>query len=473
MSINNLMNQGRTALSVNQMALSTTSHNVANANTKGYSRQRVELAANSPMGLGRHQIGTGVKLEAVQRTHSEFVNRRLEEESTNLGRFEGGAEVMGQLEMIFANDGDSGLSKTVSQFFNDLRTLSTQPESQPLRAAVRESANAVTSRFRSLSQGLASVVSDLDRRVEGSVDQLNFITGKIQQLNQRIVEVELKGSGATANDERDARDMAIQELAKIVPVQVTQVENGLVNISSSRIGVLVNGADRVELMAERSPDGVNPGSVRVFTADSNGRRVKDVTDSLESGQLGSYIHIRDRVTPDYRDRVDTLASRLATNVNDIHRSAYSADGKQGVSFFRDTGEGHTAATLELSEAVTSDLGAIATGFQALAPGDNRALLQMADLQDAKLFDGGKANFVDFTASIVGQVGAEVKSMNDSFEVQRGLMDQLGNMREQVAGVSLDEEALNMIKFQKAFDASAKMIQTADQMLDTVLNLKRF
>ena len=474
MSIGKLLSMGKGALAANQTALSTTSHNIANASTKGYSRQWVEMSAEAPTSMGIHQLGGGVKIGAVQRVHSDFLNRRIEQENSNLGHAEGVSDTLQQIESSFKDDSEQGISKAVSQFFNDVRTLSTQPESAPLRSAVRESANAITARFRSVSENVSSVVTDIDRRIEGSVTEVNSLIGKIADLNRRIAEVEIRGSSTSANDERDQRDVAIQDLAKLLPISVSETENGGVNVVSDRAGILVNAADAFELKAIRTGNEANPGSVQIFTTDINGKPSTDVTASIDAGAIGGYVNVRDRVVPGLRDKLDRLAYALSTNVNSVHRQAFGADGKDGHNFFHEPNSVRgAAANLSLSSEVMRDPNKISAGFVPNSPGDNRALLAMADLQDAKVLDGGNANFVDYTASIIGELGVQTRGANENFEVQKGLVDQLGVMREQVSGVSLDEEAIHMIQYQKAFDASAKMIQVADQMYDTVLSLKRF
>ncbi len=244
MSINRIMNQGKAALAANQIGLTTVSHNMSNVNTEGYSRQRTDFAAADPVSIGNIRVGGGVRVGGVTRAASEFANRRIEEETTSLGMLEGATEVLSQLETVLHDDGEQGLSKAVSRFFNDVRTLSTQPESQPLRAAVRESANSITTRFQSAASGVEQVREDLDRRVHGSVMDINMLTRRIGDLNRRIMETEVQGTNA--NDERDSRDLALQQLSKIVNITVTPIENGGINVSSGKLGVLVNGVDPTE-----------------------------------------------------------------------------------------------------------------------------------------------------------------------------------------------------------------------------------
>ncbi len=473
--IQHIMNMSKGALSTNQTALATTSHNISNANTEGYSRQRVELETENPLSIGKSQIGGGVRIGTVARTHSSFLNQRLQGENSSLGKFEGAADIYSQVETIFKNDGEEGIAKSVSDFFNNIRSLSAQPESAPLRSAVRESAQNITARFQGVAGSVDAVVQDLNRRVEGSVVEINALTSRIASLNQRIVETEMAGGGMNANDERDARDLTVQKLAKIIPVDITPVDNGSINVASGKVGILVNGSDRVEFGTQRTSDGPNPGANRVTVLGGAGSNsVKDVTDFIDSGSLGAYIQVRDREVPQLMGRIDTIAYNLSEQVNGIHRDAFSRNGTKGTDFFQNLGTAVGAASrFTLSDAVKSDVSNIATAQASNAPGDNRALLAIADLQDKKIFDNGKANFTDYTSSTIGALGIESKANIANLETQQGVMEQLKSMREQVAGVSIDEEAINMLKFQKAFDANAKMIQTADSMLETVLNLKRF
>lgn len=471
--ITKLLAQGKSALAANQTALATTSHNISNVNTEGYSRQRVEMHAEDPQMVGKLQVGSGVKIGALQRSQNDFITRRMEEEKSSLGRNEGMAGLYQQLESVFKDDADQGISKSVSQFFNDVRTLSTQPESASLRTAVKQSAETVTARFRSVAQGVESVVEDANRRVEGEVAEINSLAKKVAVLNQRIVETEI--TGVSANDQRDARDLAMQKLSAKVGITVTHLDNGAINITSPRVGVLVNGTESYDLRVARVGDGPNPGATRVFldTGDNKQTLGRDVTDSIEAGSLGGYIRVRDRDIPAMRAKVDKLAFNLASSVNDVHRQAFARNGTQGHDFFAAGSEQGAASNFSLSDAVKGDLVNISSAAIKNAPGDNRALLKIADLQDARVFDGGRSNFSDYSSGIIGGLGVDARTAYESVDTQKGVVDQLTMLREQSAGVSLDEEAMDMIKFQKAFDASAKMIQVADSMLDTVLSLKRF
>jgi flagellar hook-associated protein 1 len=196
MSINRIMDTSKGALAANQLGIATTSHNISNTNTEGYSRQRVEFHTNTPVQVGRHQVGAGVMLGAVTRAASKFLNIRMTEENSKLGRAEGTADIVSQVESLVADESETGLSGKMSQFYNDLRSLSAQPESSPLRTAVRETANSLASRFSSLRKSVVDISKDVDNRLDGAINDVNTMLQQVADLNKRIVSVETSTSFA-------------------------------------------------------------------------------------------------------------------------------------------------------------------------------------------------------------------------------------------------------------------------------------
>ena len=472
-NINNIMDQGKMALAANQMGLATTSHNISNKDTKGYSRQRVDFESADPINKGGHRVGGGVRVGAVRRSHSDFVARRIEQEKANFGKFESTSEILQQLEGIFADDAKLGVTAAVSQFFNNIRTLSSQPESVSLRAAVRESADAIVSRFHNIKGAIGEVVDDADRRIEGGIVDVNATLSRIATLNKRIMNIEADKK-SFANDERDSRDLALQDLSKHFNIRVADIENGGVNVFVDGIGPVVNGVETLSFETFRGNDSSNVGSMKVFVRDPTTNRIMDRTDKIKGGQIGGLIEVRDNSIIELKGKIDQLAYALGNSVNGVHSQAFTHDGTTGINFFSgvDSVDG-AADALQLSGDIKGDLKNIATGFNANSAGDNRALLGIADLQESKILDGGNASFTEFSSGAIGALGVEARTAYQGLDTQQGVMDQLGVLREQASGVSLDEEAMNMLKFQKGFDASAKLIQVADSMMETVLSLKRF
>jgi flagellar hook-associated protein 1 FlgK len=172
--------------------------------------------------------------------------------------------------------------------------------------------------------------------------------------------------------------------------------------------------------------------------------------------------------------MDQLAFSFANEVNGVHRSAYGRDGQTGVNFFGGVSSVDGASRLvRLGDEIRSDVGAIGAGFSPNAPGDNRGILALTEIEGRAILDGGKSTVTDYVSTVTGGVGMQMRAANENLDLQRGVVDQLNTFQQQTSGVSLDEEAMSMLQFQKAFDAGAKMIQVADNLMDTVLNLKRF
>ncbi len=198
-----------------------------------------------------------------------------------------------------------------------------------------------------------------------------------------------------------------------------------------------------------------------------------MTKQFNGGEIGGLIDVRDRMINRMKGDLDQVAYTLAKEVNMAHIQGYDQYSKKAGLFFDmpQTVEG-ASSTLKVDERVSTDVGRIAAAGQPDAPGDNRIANIMSSLQYKKTLKDGASTLDDFYSSIVGQIGIETQRANSDMSSQKDIVDQLKNLRESISGVSLDEETTKMIEFQKTFDASARLIRTADEMMDTVLSLKR-
>jgi flagellar hook-associated protein 1 len=244
-------------------------------------------------------------------------------------------------------------------------------------------------------------------------------------------------------------------------------------VSAGRAGVIVSLGDAYQFKVLKGQDADGNPKNLVYTTDQRGMPQMNVTNNFDSGKVGGLVHVRDKFITKVLDRVDTLAFGFANTVNDVHSKAFTQAGKTGIKFF-ELDEGRAAAeSIRVSDALNFDVNNIATGQIPFAPGDNRGVLDVIGTQDMQIFDEGSTTMGDFMSGTIGTIGVEAKATNDTLEVQSSIMGQLETLREAESGVSLDEEAIDMLRFQKAFDANAKMIQVADSMMETVLSLKRF
>lgn len=455
-----------------QTALQTVSHNVANKSTEGFSRQRVEMEANVPVGHGNLRIGTGARPGAVNRVNNSFIEKQMEREGSNLGQFDAKADLMGRVEQVYNEQVNKGLNQFMAEFFNSFRELSNNPESLASRANVKESAEFLTKDFQRVHQQLLDIQNDADYRITTTVQEINQYSREIAQLNEKVTIVEMQGG--RANDERDRRDLLVKKLSERINVRYGESKDGQLTITAGNNALLVSGTAHRDLEVASTPAGTNKreGNVEIFYKPTDKSNAINVTQQMKGGAIGGYLNVRDEVANRLIGQMDELAFKLANEVNSIHMQGFDKRGNPGQAFFEPISTPAEASQrLRVSEAILRDPGRIAAGAEPNAPGDNRIANELSVLQYKKAMPND-SSFDEFYGSIVGTVGIESQRAISGRDSQRDIVSQLKNIRESISGVSLDEETTKMIEFQKSFDASARLIRAADEMMDTVLSLKR-
>lgn len=468
-----MMDVGRRSMMNSQTALQTTAHNIANKSTEGYSRQRVEMLSNLPVGEGKLRIGMGARAGAVTRTNNEYIEKQLEREGNQLGNFESRSEMLARVEEVYNEQVNKGLNHSMGNFFNAFRELSNNPESLATRTQVKESAENLTKDFKRVNNQLREIQRDADFRITTKVEEINQLTREIATLNEKVQSVEI--AGVTANDERDRRDQLIKDLSQKVNIRWAEGKDGAVTITAGNTALLVSGYSQMDLKVASTPahDGKREGNVDIYYQNTENSSPVNVTAQLTGGEVGGLLQVRDEICNGLLDNMDVLAYSLSEEVNNVHLQGYDRNGRTGTLLFDNLAAVENASErMALNEDVANDVSLIAAAGQANAPGDNRVANILSGLQYRQTMDDGTATFDDFYNSLVGQIGIETQRANSAQESQKDIVNQLKNVRESISGVSLDEETTKMIEFQKAFDASARLIRTADEMMDTVLNLKR-
>lgn len=465
------MNIAKSGLFANRASLNTTGHNIANVNTEGYSRQRVEQVAGIPQGLGGMNVGTGVRAVNVHRINDEYLTMQIANESKLMGAYEEKDMAMNQAENVFNELNDAGVNRLMSNFFNEFRKLGNEPESEAMRVTVRESANQLNGDFHRIARSIQDVQKNIDVRIEANVRQVNELAQKIAKLNEEIKKVELRGG--ESGDLRDARDNNVKKLSSIVDVHVATNERGELTIAIDNKGPLISGSLFNKMYVEKSKAdaeaGSPEGSLQIFIENL---AQPNVTRMLKTGRLGGLVEARDDIIGKAMQRIDELAYTFASRVNDIHRKGFNLNNDTGVDFFKlpEKIEG-AAAALALSDKVMGDANNIATALLPDSPGDNRLVQQIAQLQHVKTMSRGNSTFDDHYNAIIADLATIHAKNKEVLGHQSHILSQLEKFRESVSGVSLDEETTNLVQFQHAFDASAKVIKVADEMLDTILRLR--
>jgi flagellar hook-associated protein 1 FlgK len=467
-----MMDVGKRSMANSQTALQTVSHNVANKTTEGFSRQRVDFVASEPVDDGRVRIGTGARPGVVGRVTDSYLERQIEHEGNTMGNCEARADLMGRVEQVYNEQVNKGLNQFMAQFFNSFRELSNNPESLVSRTTVKETADFLAKNFQQVDKQLIGIQKDADFRLTSNVQEINRYSQEIAQLNEKISTVELQGT--PANDERDRRDLLIKKLSEKVNIRYGESKEGAVTITAGNNAVLVSGFSHRDLIVQSTPahDGKREGNLEIFYKSTDNSTPYNVTRQLTGGTVGGLLDVRDHVVNGLISNMDDLAYSLAREVNQIHAQGFDKDNRTGNVFFEplDAPEG-AAAQIKVSDDILKNVGRIAAAQVAGAPGDNRVANKLSALQYQATMANG-ATFDEFYGTTVGQVGIETERANSARDSQKDILSQLHNIRESISGVSLDEETTKMIEFQKNFDASARLIRAADEMMDTVLNLKR-
>jgi flagellar hook-associated protein 1 FlgK len=466
--ISAMMDVGKRSLMNSQTALQTVGHNIANKSTEGFSRQRVEVVTNEPIGEGNLRIGMGARASVVTRTNNPWLEKQIQRENTNMGYADSKAESLGRVEQVYNEQSNKGLNQYVTGFFNSFRELSNNPESLSSRTMVREAGESLTNEFGRVVTQLKDVQDDIDGQLKTVTEEVNQISKEIAGLNEKIQIVEVQGT--PANDERDRRDLLLKKLGEKIDVSWAVGQDGHVAVTAGRTALLVSGTTSNELKAAKTAD---RDRVEIFfKASPNGTPV-NITSQIKGGRMGGALEVRDDVVEGYLSSIDNMAYTMAKEVNKAHIEGFDKEGQQGVLFFDMPADQKGAAeNLKVNRTIYNDVSRIAAGAQAGAPGDNTVANVISSLQNHQLMDGGTSTFDDFYNTQVGQIGTVTQRAVKGQESQKSVLNQLTNIRESISGVSLDEETTKMIEYQKAYEASARIIRTADEMFDTVLNLKR-
>ena len=543
-TINAVFDIAKTALLASQKAINVTSHNIANANTEGYTRQRAVLETKNPVNFGGLFFGTGVDVAGVERIYDSYQTIQLRDASSGLARFETRGSHLAALESILNDFDGSGLSTRLDAFFNSVNDVAANPSSYGERAALLSNARVLTDTFNMAATNISRDLVSINSQIEHKVDAINGLAARIAGFNGQISTIEL--SGTSANDLRDKRDLLLEELAGIVDINVTENDTGQVDVYIG--GSFIVAANKTsELTTAADPR--DPDSLSLML---NGGTINNrISGGSLKGDLEGIAQYKDA-----RDRVNLLSASIVKEVNLAHSAGYGLDGSTGADFFSPlsvyanansantggaaittgtvtglsaltlddyeirfsgpgaynvvnletdavvTGGAYTSgsaitfdglsvvishgsktpqagdrfvvsatrnAAIEMGVEVTDPRKIAASATLAGLPGDNVNAMAMADLREAVSLEG--ATFGQFYNRIVTDIGTAGNDARINYEAQNNFTQELRAAREAVSGVSIEEEAINLVKLQRAYEAAAKVMSTVDQMMETILRLR--
>ncbi len=573
--VNAVLSIAKTALLTQQMAIEVTSHNVANVNTPGYSRQQLVMEPNNSVPVRVGQIGTGVQAQAIIQYHDKFMTAKVNQKTSTMTGFEAKKSSMKVVEALFNETTGEGLGKLLGQFWAAWHDLGNNPAGKAERVTLAERAGLLADHFQSLYSDLMRLSTDMDINLDAGIEDINSLTGQIADLNVQIVSV--GEGGRAANDLRDKRDYLVRRLAELMDINYFEISSGAYTIMSGSGHILVESKQSWDLELSNG---------QVCWVSSSGAKVEMTSSDVQGGKLGGWLAVKQEIIPDVLDKVNNLAESFIREVNSQHSQgiglapfatvtgAYAADSTEeigtsdselpfydvvqdgsfnlwlydsngdvigaaanniaidadvggttlnalvitidnisgleasvsgdgklvigvdateeptavGFGFSDDTSsilaalginaffDGYDSSTIALNPAITGNTDNIAaatidsTGDYSL--GDNENALALADLQIQNVDIGGQSEtFDDYYNALVGEIGITTRGYDRDYDFSQNMVNQLSQLRDSVTSVSLDEEMANLIKYQRAYEAAARLIQASDEMMQTLLSAK--
>ncbi len=458
-SIYGILQAGKSAVLAQQKGIEVTGQNIANVNTPGYARRRLNLTQGIAVSTSAGPVGTGVIAKGVERIYDRFLGTQINQEEQELGRWEARRNALDMAEIRLNEAGGEGVSEALGEFWNAWQDLANDPSGYVQRVSLLGKGEDLANKLQSVYDALSPVPSPWDDQVEDAVSQINLLASKIADLNQKIVQVET--SGHNANEQRDARDLALKELSELIDINTFEQENGSINVKLGDGKSLVDGAHLRELTTMYNA----AGQKDLAWSDSP---AASISHGISSGALKGLFETRDEIVPGYMSRLETLAGTLKAQINALHSDGFGLKGSTGVDFFTGSLSG---GNFKVNSVIVSDTDKIAAAQTSEGlPGDNRMALAIADLQSASLDIGDEnTTFSDYYHSLVSRVGADVGYAETRVQNQSEVLSYLDSYRESVSGVSLDEEMINLIQYQRSYESAAKLISVVDEMLTTLMN----
>lgn len=467
------LNIGEQSLYATRQGVDTTSHNIANANTQGYSRQRINVRTRDPLLYHGVLQGSGAYVKDITRSHNQFIEKQINRAQQIKGESTGRLDALKGFEPIFSPELSSGVSDEVSNFFNALGDLSTSPDDVSIRSAAREAGRNLSVALQRVDRDLNQRRLDLNDIVKQECSEINSRLQGISKLNQQIQEIEVT-PGCFANDLRDSRDLLLRQVTEKFQVHYYEDEFGSMCVRGPDDITLVDRNFVAELQA--TPNSNNDGLLDVVAVDPGGTHMRNITRKMEGGSLKGTIDVRDNIATDLIRKNNEIAYQMTENFNAIHRTGFGIKDFQetkGRNFFKPIDNFNRAAReFDISDEIAESIEGISIASTPMALGDNVVGNQLLNLKETKLFENGKSSFTDYYAEMVGSLGIEINRTAHLKEANDVVVADLNTQREAVSGVSLDEEAINLMKWQTNFTASSKVIKAVDDMLETVLGMKR-
>ncbi len=442
------------SLSVSQQEMETTSNNVANANTPGYTREVAVTAAGDPVEIGSLSIGTGVVFQKIESLRDSMLQIQINQATQQNSSLNASLSQLQQIQTQFASS-SSGIGADISNFFNSIEQLSPDPSNLTLRQSVLTAADTMATDFNTTAGNLQTQRDNVDQNVVQTVTQVNSLTSQIASVNQQISNIQ--ATDPNPGTLVDQRNNLIQQLSALVGVQVIPTDQGI-TLATANGTTLVSGSQSYALTTQVQSDGMHD-----IMAGS-----EDITSSLTGGSLAGLVQIRDQEIPGIGSSLDQLAAGLSTALNNANAQGFDLETPpvKGGNIFSTPPAGGVGAAAAMTVTMTgpSLLAASIDG----SPGSNGNLANLSAVAIQNIVNGQTP--IDAYSNLVGQVGSATSNTSADADASNTILQQLQDQYGSVSGVSLDEEASNLIQYQSAYQAAARVVSTVNLLLLDAVNL---
>lgn len=450
----NLLEISKSGLKSAERALSVTSNNIINADTPGYSRQRLEQAANGMQMSGYH-AGLGVNITSLTRMRNEINDTLMNQKQQDMSFLQGQAKVFEQIEATMATDTGRDLDLNISQFMDSFSELSSNPQDMSVRNTLMSNARQLTAKFHDMDRSLERI-SELTRdSASRTISDVNELLKEINALNKSIAQAE--SANQPDNTSLDNRVAKLNELSKLIDFETQYADNGAVEI---RVG-------GVSLLDGRSVQTIRP-EIDDVNREFRLRINSGKSIAPSGGKLGAEIDMYTNELPDVKSQLDKLASSFVQEINQVHITGYGLNDATGRNFF--SPDGTSAATISINPVLLDDPANVAASSSADEAGNGDIATQIAELRNERLLEGRK--FVDYTINLISSPGSKLQHLQSQIEARDSELNMLKTQQEQEAGVNIDEELSLMIQYQNAYQGAAKVMAAAQSMYDTLIGIVR-
>jgi len=436
------------ALDAQRAGLAVTGNNIANLNTDGYVRRSIQLAEGEPGSGGVDVLGTRARRDLM-------LDARIRQELPSESRERAIAGSLGMVEAALGREGES-LDARLVKFFDAFSSLAQDASSTVARDGVVQQGRLLAQSFSDIASRLDDARRSADAQIRGGVADLNRLAAQVASFNQAI-NATLSGDAEAL---RDQQAEALKAMADLADITVLQRGDGGVDVTVGEGRAIVMGVNAFALTAVDTP----PSGLAAIELGGI-----DITSEVGRGQLSGWVEVRDTLLPGYANRLDAIAFEVVDEVNTLHQGGTDLLGGTGNNFFAPLGGvAGAATTMAVTAAVDADSQRIAAS-QSGAPGDNQVARSIAALRDARVV-GGTATFADSWSQLVYRVGSDSQMAQAQQKSRQQVVEQVTILRDQVSGVSLDEEAALMMRFQRAYEANARYFSAVDNMLATLMRI---